>query len=87
MKEEEIDQKVAEEKEKEDLKLNKEVLHDEADWSWEDSDLEWDGTVEKSEAQKKRKIERYRKRKIYEAKVSKKAKHMIGLGPDQTSLH
>ncbi len=51
------------------------------DWSWDDSDLEWDGTAERSEVQKKRKIERYRKRKLLEAKVSRKAKHMIGLGP------
>ena len=53
----------------------------EADWSWDDSDLEWDGTIEKNEVQKKRKIERYRNTKLLEARVAKKAKHMIGLGP------
>ena len=52
--EDEINRKVTEEKETEDLKLNKEALHDEADWSWDDSDLEWDGTVEKSKVQKKK---------------------------------
>ena len=56
-------------------------LHEEADWSWDDSDLEWDGTVERNEAQKKRKIERYRNKKNLQSKVAKKAKHMIGLGP------
>ena len=80
-KEEEIKQKVEEEKKKDDLRLNSEPLHDEADWSWEDSDLEWDGTVEKNEVQKKQKIERYRNKKLLEAKVARKAKHMIGLGP------
>ena len=80
-KEEEIRKKVVDEKEKEELRLNDKVLHDEADWSWEDSDLEWEGTIERTEAQKKRKIERYRKKKILQSKVATKAKHMIGIGP------
>ena len=69
-----------EEKEREELRMIA-PLHNEADWSWNDSDLEWEGTIEKNEMQKKRKIERYRQKKLLEAKVAKKAKHMIGLGP------
>ena len=80
-KEEEIKKKVSEEKEKDELRMNNTPLHEEADWSWDDSELEWDGTVERNEAQKKRKIERYRNKKILQLKVAKKAKHIIGLGP------
>ena len=80
-KEEEVRRKVTEEKRVEELKLSDEPLHHEEDWSWDDSDLDWDGTVEKTEANKKRKINRYRKRKLLQTKVATKAKHMIGLGP------
>ena len=80
-KDDEVVKKAKNEKEKENLRLSDKVLHDEADWSWEDSDLEWEGTVERTEAQKKRKIERYRKKKMFETKVATKAKHMIGIGP------
>ena len=57
------------------------LYHSEDDWSWEDSDLEWDGTVDRSEMAKKRKIDRYRKKKALENKIAKKAMHMLGLGP------
>ena len=80
-KEEEVRRRVVEEKRVDELKLSDEPLHNEEDWSWDDSDLEWDGTVEKTEANKKRKIDRYRKRKLLQTKVATKAKHMIGLGP------
>ena len=80
-KEEEIRKKVSEEKEKEELRMTDKPLHEEADWLWDDSDLEWDGKVERNEAQKKRKIERYCNKKNLQSKVAKKAKHMIGLGP------
>ena len=80
-KEEEISKKINDEKEKEELRINEKQLHDDADWSWDDSDLEWDGTIERTEAQKKRKIDRYRNKKLFQSKISKKAKHMIGLGP------
>ena len=78
--EEKVKKAVEDEKEREDLRMN-DKLHDEADWSWSDSDLDWEGTVEKSEMNKKRKIYRYSRKKILEAKVANKAKHMIGLGP------
>ena len=79
--EEEVKKKVEVETLNEKLKLDNAALHDDADWSWDDSDKEWDGTAEHKEVRKKRKIERYRRRKTLESKVSKKAKHMIGLGP------
>ena len=47
----------------------------------EDSDIDWQGTIERNEVTKKRKIDRYRRKKLLEAKVAKKAKHMLGLGP------
>ena len=78
--EEEAKKKVMKEKEREDLKM-KDKIHDEEDWSWSDSDLDWDGTMEKNEMTKKRKIDRYRRKKLLESKVANKAKHMIGLGP------
>ena len=78
--EEAAKKKVVKEKEKDDLKL-KDQLHDEEDWSWSDSDLDWDGTVEKNEMMKKKKIDRYRRKKQLESKVANKAKHMLGLGP------
>ena len=78
---EEVARKKAEdEKAKDDLRM-KDQLHGEDDWSWSDSDLDWDGTTEKGEMQKKKKIDRYRRRKQLEAKVANKAKHMLGLGP------
>ena len=72
--------KAEEEKVKDDLRM-KDNLHDEDDWSWSDSDLDWDGTAGKGEMNKKKKIDRYRRRKQLEAKVANKAKHMLGLGP------
>ena len=77
---EEVKRLVSEEEERDELRLDA-PLHDEDDWSWEGSDLDWDGTVEKDELTKKRKIDRYRKKKNLEEKVAKKAKHMLGLGP------
>ena len=45
--------------------------------------VNWTGTeqLRKSELNKKRKVDRYRRKKILESKVAKKAKHMLGLGP------
>ena len=79
-KNEEVKRLVSEEEERDELRLEA-PLHDEDDWSWEGSDLDWDGTVEKDELTKKRKIDRHRRKKMLEAKVAKKAKHMLGLGP------
>ena len=75
-----VERLVAEEEERDALRLDT-PLHGEEDWSWEGSDLDWEGTIEKSEMEKKRKVERYRKKKMLEEKVAKKAKHMLGLGP------
>ena len=55
--------------------------HDEREWSWEESDGEWQGTQDKKENVRLRKIERYRRRKILKEKTSHKARHMLGLGP------
>ena len=79
-KSEEVKRLVAEEEEREELRLQA-PLHDEDDWSWEDSDLDWEGTVTKNKMTKKQKIYRYRRKKMLELKVAKRAKHMLGLGP------
>ena len=79
-KKEEVKRLVEKEEERGELRLDS-PHHSEDDWSWDGSDLDWDGTVEKDELMKKKKIERYKKKKLLENKVAKKAKHMLGLGP------
>ena len=68
---------------KDELKIGNDSgdSHNEEDWSWEESDAEWQGTEDRKEKEKKKKIERYRRRKHMEEKTAKKAHHMIGLGP------
>ena len=79
-KKDEVRRLVLEEEEREELRLEP-SLHAEDDWSWEDSDIDWQGTIERNEVTKKRKVDRYRRKKLLEMKVAKKAKHMLGLGP------
>ena len=56
-------------------------LHGEEDWSWGEMDEEWEGTEEKLTHEKRKKIERYRKRKQLVESTALKAKHMLGMGP------
>ena len=68
-------------KKDEDLKLDTTLSPDEDDWSWEESDRDWDGTEGKREEEKRKKLLRYRKKKLLVAKTARRAKHMIGIGP------
>ena len=83
----EVKNKLLEKKEElEEKKLNLRIgdsprKHDEREWSWDESDGEWQGTQDKKENERLRKIDRYRKRKILKEKTSHKARHMLGLGP------
>ena len=70
----------------EDLKLNTSESPDEDDWSWEESDVDWDGTEGKKEEEKRKKLLRYRKKKMIQAKTARRAKHMIGIGPDPEAV-
>ena len=63
------------------LKINESSSHGEEDWSWEECREDWEGTEDKKENKKLKKIQRYRKKKLLQSKTSLKAKHMIGLGP------
>ena len=55
--------------------------HGEDDWSWDECLEDWDGTEEKIEIEKRKKIQRYRRRKMMQADTAKKGKHMVGLSP------
>ena len=76
----EIKKKLKEEKRIEELKGDSSG-HEEDDWSWEESDGNWDGTEDRNEREKKKKIERYRKKKMLEEKTARRGKHMLTLGP------
>ena len=56
-------------------------LHGESDWSWDEGQEDWQGTEDRAEREKKKKIQRYRRRKQLEEKTANKGRHMIGLGP------
>ena len=83
----EADEKIEELKEikrearKEALKMGDSPKHSEEDWSWDECDPEWEGTAGKKEAENKKKIERYRRKKNLEKKTATKAKHILGIGP------
>ena len=65
-----------------ELKLDSsDKSHDEEDWSWDEGDIDWDGTEDRKNEERRKKLLRYRKRKILKSKTSTRAKHMIGLGP------
>ena len=63
------------------LKMGDSPHHSEEDWSWDECEEEWEGTAEKKDAEKRKKIERYRKKKLLESKTANKARHILGLGP------
>ena len=83
----EVDKKIVEEKEiekeacKEALKMGDSPKHSEEDWSWDECDPEWEGTADKRESEKRKKMERYRKKKSLEKKTATKARHILGIGP------
>ena len=56
-------------------------LHNEEEWSWDDSEQDWDGTEDSVEKQRKKRIQRYRQKKIHQETTAKKAKHILGAGP------
>ena len=65
-----------------DLKLDtSDNSPNEDDWSWDESDKDWDGTEERRNDERRKKILRYRRRKMLRTKTATRAKHMIGLGP------
>ena len=64
-----------------ELKLDTSESPNEDDWSWDECDRDWDGTEGRKEDEKRKKILRYRKKKMFQAKTARRAKHMIGLGP------
>ena len=73
---------VEDEKMKENLKMgDSSQLHGESDWSWDEGEGEWEGTEDRLEREKRKRIHRYRKRKVLKEKTARKGKHMIGLGP------
>ena len=80
---ENMEKEIEEEKKKKDLKMgDSSPLHSESDWSWEEGEEEgWEDTKDKKENERRKKIHRYRKRKILEERTARKGKHMIGLGP------
>ena len=55
--------------------------HGESDWSWEEGEDDWQGTEDKIEREKKKKLQRYRRRKQLEERTANKGRHMLGLGP------
>ena len=56
-------------------------FHDAADWDWEDSSEDWDGTVDRSsKMNEKRKLLKKRKHEK-QVKITDKANKIIGLGP------
>ena len=78
----EIEKEVKLDKARRDLGIgDKEHSQNEEDWSWNESDRDWEGTEERLETEKRKKINRYRRRKHLEEETATKAKHMIGLGP------
>ena len=69
----EILKKVKDDKKKEDLRIGDSSSgHDESDWSWEANDGDWEGTEDKAEREKMKRINRYRKRKILVEKTAKR---------------
>ena len=74
---------------KDELKIGNDSgdSHNEDDWSWEESDGDWQDTEDRKEKEKKKKIERYRRRKHMEEKTAKKAHTYDRLGTHQTELN
>ena len=63
------------------LKMGDSPRHEEEDWSWDECGLDWEGTSEKKDNEKRKKVERYRRKKAMQAKTAGKARHILGLGP------
>ena len=79
---EKVDKKKLTDKTKEaDLELNTLKCHDDDDWLWDEGERDWEGTEERKNEERRKKLLRYRKRKELKSKTSTRAKHMIGLGP------
>ena len=76
-----LEKEIQKEKETNELKVDEFVGHNEEDWSWSECEDDWEGTEDRRESEKMKKIKRYRRRKLVQFKTAKKAKHMIGLGP------
>ena len=57
----------------EDLKLNTSESPDEDDWSWEESDVDWDGTEGKKEEVKRKKLLRYQEEEVDAGKDCQKS--------------
>ena len=79
--EKDIEKEIEKAARKEALKMGDSPTHSEEDWSWDECDPEWGGTEDRRESEKRKKIERYRKKKTMEKKTAMKARHIIGIGP------
>ena len=79
--EKEIEAEIEKAARKEALKMGDSHTHSEEDWSWDECEQDWEGTEDRRESEKRKRIERYRKKKIMEKKTATKARHMIGIGP------
>ena len=56
-------------------------LHEQSDWSWEDSEEDWSGTVRRQEKNKEKRKKRYLRKKEIIAATTKSASLIIGLHP------
>ena len=56
-------------------------LHREEEWSWTESEEEWQGTVENEKKNKEKKKEMKRRRNERQGKTAVRAQHTAGIGP------
>ena len=60
---------------------NSNILHEEEDWSWEDSEEDWDGMMDRKKKNKEKKKLRYMKRKQIQLETTRSGSLIVGIHP------